>query len=44
MSTIAHTSVAEHLRRLRRGFVVERLYAVLNEAAKPEPTYRDFLD
>jgi len=44
MSAIAHARVVEHLQRLRLGFVAERLDAVLNEAAKREPTYLDFLD
>ena len=44
MSPIVHARVVEHLQRLRLGFVAERLDAVLNEAAKREPTYLDFLD
>ena len=44
MSTLVHARVVEHLQRLRLGFVAERLDAVLNEAAKQEPTYLDFLD
>ena len=44
MSAIAHARVVEHLQRLCLGFVAERLDAVLNEAAKREPTYLDFLD
>ena len=44
MSTLVHARVVEHLQRLRLGFVAERLDAVLNEAAKREPTYLDFLD
>jgi hypothetical protein len=44
MSAIIHACVVEHLQRLRLGFVAERLDAVLNEAAKREPTHLDFLD
>jgi DNA replication protein DnaC len=44
MSAVVHARVVEHLQRLRLGFVAERLDAVLNEAAKREPTYLDFLD
>ena len=42
MSAVVHARVVEHLQRLRLGFVAERLDAVLNEAAKREPTYLDF--
>jgi DNA replication protein DnaC len=44
MSTVVHARVVEHLQRLRLGFVAERVDAILNEAAKREPTYLDFLD
>ena len=44
MSAVVHPRVVEHLQRLRLGFVAERLDAILNEAAKREPTYLDFLD
>jgi DNA replication protein DnaC len=42
--SVVHARVVEHLQRLRLGSVAERLDAVLNEAAKREPTYLDFLD
>jgi DNA replication protein DnaC len=44
MSEIARARVAEHLMRLRLGYVAERLDALLSEAARQEPTYLDFLD
>ena len=34
----------EQLTRLRLGYVADRLDAVLNDAARTEPTYLDFLD
>lgn len=44
MSPIVHARVTENLVRLRLGHLAERLDAVLNEAARKEPTYLDFLD
>jgi len=44
MSAVVHARVAEQLTRLRLRYVAERLDAVLNEAARAEPTYLDFLD
>lgn len=44
MSEITRARVAEHLLRLRLGYVAERLDAMLSEAARQEPTYLDFLD
>ena len=44
MSVVIHARVVEQLTRLRLGYVAERLDAVLNEAARTEPTYLDFLD
>ena len=44
MSAVVHARVVEHLQRLRLGYIAERIDAVLNEAAKREPTYLDFLD
>jgi DNA replication protein DnaC len=44
MSAVVQARVAEQLTRLRLRYVAERLDAVLNEAARAEPTYRDFLD
>src|SRR6267142_6413292 len=44
MSAIVHARVLENLARLRLGHVVERLDALLAEAARGEPTYLDFLD
>jgi DNA replication protein DnaC len=41
---LVHARVAERLRRLRLGYVAERLDALLSEAARNEPTYLDFLD
>ena len=43
MSVVIHARVVEHLTRLRLRYVAERLDAVLNEAARTEPTYLDFL-
>ena len=44
MSVVVHARVVEQLTRLRLRYVAERLDAVLNEAARTEPTYLDFLD
>ena len=44
MSAVIHARVIEQLTRLRLRYVAERLDAVLAEAARAEPTYRDFLD
>ena len=44
MSVVIHARVTEQLLRLRLRYVAERLDAVLNEAARTEPTYLDFLD
>lgn len=44
MSAVVHARVTEQLMRLRLRYVAERLDAVLNEAARAEPTYLDFLD
>src|ERR671928_264778 len=44
MSAIIHARVTEQLLRLRLRYVAERLDAVLNDAARTEPTYLDFLD
>src|SRR6267142_534360 len=44
MSAIVHARVLENLARLRLGHVVERLDALLAEAARGETTYLDFLD
>jgi hypothetical protein len=44
MSAIVHARVTEQLMRLRLRYVAERLDAVLNDAARIEPTYLDFLD
>jgi len=44
MSAIVHARVTEQLTRLRLRYVAERLDAVLNDAARSEPTYLDFLD
>jgi hypothetical protein len=44
MSAVAQARVTEQLMRLRLRYVAERLDAVLNEAARTEPTYLDFLD
>ena len=41
---LVHARVLEHLERLRLGHLVERLDALLAEAARTEPTYLDFLD
>ena len=39
-----HARVLEQLTRLRLAHVAERLDALLNDAARTEPTYLDFLD
>jgi DNA replication protein DnaC len=44
MSAVVHARVVETLTRLRLRYVAERLDAVLNDAARTEPTYLDFLD
>ena len=44
MSVVIHARVIEQLTRLRLGYVAERLDTVLNDAARTEPTYLDFLD
>jgi hypothetical protein len=44
MSAVIHARVVEQLTRLRLRYVAERLDAVLNDAARTEPTYLDFLD
>src|SRR5215813_11392140 len=44
MSVVIHARVVEQLTRLRLRYVAEQLDAVLNEAARSEPTYLDFLD
>ncbi len=44
MSAVIHARVVEHLTRLRLRYVADRLDAVLNDAARTEPTYLDFLD
>jgi DNA replication protein DnaC len=44
MSDLIHARVREHLQRVRLGHIAERLDAVLNQAARDEPTYLDFLD
>jgi DNA replication protein DnaC len=41
---IIHARVVEQLTRLRLRYVADRLDAVLNDAARTEPTYLDFLD
>lgn len=44
MTAVVHARVMETLTRLRLRYVAERLDAVLNDAARAEPTYLDFLD
>lgn len=44
MSDIIHARVRERLTNLRMRNVAERLDAVLNSAARAEPTYLEFLD
>jgi len=43
MTAMVHARVTEQLTRLRLRYVADRLDAVLNEAARTEPTYLDFL-
>jgi DNA replication protein DnaC len=44
VSDLVHARVVEHLRRLTLGNVAEGIDAVLDEAARSQPTYLDFLD
>lgn len=44
MSDLVHARVLDHLARLRLGHVVERLDALLSDAARKDTTYLDFLD
>src|SRR5512135_3636007 len=44
MTAVVHARVVEQLTRLRLRYVADRLDAVLNDAARAEPTYLDFLD
>ena len=44
MSVVIHARVVEQLTRLRLRYVADRLDAMLNDAARTEPTYLDFLD
>jgi hypothetical protein len=44
MSVVIHARVVEQLTRLRLRYVADRIDAVLNDAARTEPTYLDFLD
>jgi DNA replication protein DnaC len=44
VTAIVHARVLENLARLRLAHLVDRLDAVLAEAARGEPTYLDFLD
>lgn len=44
MSVVVQARVVEQLTRLRLRFVAERIDALLNDAAREEPTYLDFLD
>jgi hypothetical protein len=44
MSAVVHARVVEQLTRLRLRYVADRLDAVLNDAARAEPTYLDSLD
>jgi DNA replication protein DnaC len=44
VSAVVHERVVGHLRRLRLPHLAEKLDAALNEAARSEPTYLDFLD
>jgi DNA replication protein DnaC len=43
-NSITHDRVIEHLEKLKLKRIGERLDAVLNDAARTEPTYLDFLD
>jgi len=44
MTAVVHARVVDTLTRLRLRYVAERLDALLNDAARAEPTYLDFLD
>jgi hypothetical protein len=44
MSAVIHARVVEQLMQLRLRYMADRLDAVLNDAARSEPTYLDFLD
>src|SRR5262245_6877600 len=44
MSAVVHARVIEQLTHLRLRYVADRLDAVLNDAARTEPTYLDFPD
>jgi DNA replication protein DnaC len=44
MSVVIHARVVEQLTCLRLRYVADRLDALLNDAARTEPTYLDFLD
>ena len=44
MSAVVQARVVEQLTRLRLCYVADRLDAVLNDAARAEPTYLDYLD
>src|ERR1044071_6788895 len=44
MSAVVQARVTEQLTRLRLRYVADRLDAMLNDAARTEPTYLDFLD
>ena len=44
MHDLVHARVVDHLERHRRGTVAKKLAAILNEAARGEPSYLDFLD
>lgn len=44
MNEIVHGRVREHLGQLRLRHIAERLDALLNDAARAEPTYLDFID
>ena len=41
---LVHARVLQHLQRVQMTRTVERLDAILSEAARKEPTYLDFLD
>jgi DNA replication protein DnaC len=41
---LIHTRVLDELKRLKLGYVVDRLDVLLNDAARTSPTYLDFLD
>jgi hypothetical protein len=38
---LVHARVVDHLKRLRRGNLADRLVATLSEAARIQPTYLD---